>query len=47
MLGMLEKQIKIWSWHDAKDSIRLLEFPAKKKQQAPHVILCTFMKQVR
>jgi hypothetical protein len=25
MLGMLAKTNKIWSWHDVKDTIRLLE----------------------
>jgi hypothetical protein len=32
MLGMLAKTNKIWSWHDVKDTIRLLEW----LQQAPH-----------
>jgi len=35
MLGMLAKTNKIWSWHDVKDTIRLLECQ-KKMQQPPH-----------
>jgi hypothetical protein len=29
MLGMLAKTNKIWSWHDVKDTIRLLECQKK------------------